>query len=68
MSEERVIVHGNRSMAGSKCSVCIDVVFDKVLLTATDWRDEVQVDLGPSECRRLGEWLIERANQAGERA
>jgi hypothetical protein len=64
MSEKRVIVH---SRAGQG-AVCADDWGSIVLLTTQmDGEPETQIDLAPSEARRLGEWLIERANQAGER-
>lgn len=64
MNEERVIVHGiHRHMNGD--SLCADVDNGTVLLTAYNIAAEVQMNLAPADARRLGEWLIKRANEGG---
>lgn len=59
----RIIIHHGSTPAG----ICADDLGPTVLLTVDTGDEQQQVDLYPSEYRRLGEWLIERANQAGEK-
>lgn len=63
---ERIIVHGVHHRIFED-SICADEDNGTVLLTAQNVAHEVQMNLAAAEARRLGEWLIERANQAGER-
>jgi hypothetical protein len=62
---ERLMIQGHDA------GLCVDVFEGEILLTAAcGWqreRNEVQVPVPPAEARRLGEWLILHANQAGER-
>lgn len=49
-------------------AICADQVDDGFVLSSFIAGDEdAQICLSVSAGRRLGEWLIERANQAGER-
>lgn len=65
MTPARIILHGDNSTAGMMPGLCVDDVADAVLLTATDARDDVQVRICLADARRLGEWLIKRANEVG---
>lgn len=64
---EREIFHGTSPVSGCNRSVCVDAVDGEIMMTTTDFRDDAQINLDLDAARRLGEWLIERANQAGER-
>ena len=62
---ERIIVQG----ASETSTIVADDVGDGILMTPINFdNNDGQTLLPPAECRRLGEWLVERANQAGERA
>jgi len=64
MSDERIIVHGSFEAS----SIVIDDMGSCILITPINFdNNEGQTLLPLAEYRRLGEWLIERANQAGER-
>jgi hypothetical protein len=61
---ERIIVLGS---GGKLCADAGNTEEDCALLTSLQSGQEAQVGLSPHQARTLGEWLIERANQAGER-
>jgi len=60
---ERILIFHGETAAG----ICADDLGPTILLTVDSGCAQEQIDLYPDEARRLGEWLIERANQAGER-
>lgn len=63
MGEERIILRAKTSAV----RVCCDHVAEGVLLTRERRHGlEGQVLVPAEDLRSLGEWLIERANQAGE--
>jgi hypothetical protein len=66
---ERVMLHSRPMFIDDEqASLCADVVDNTLMLTAINFRQaEVQVRVDLATARRLGEWLIERANQAGEK-
>lgn len=62
MSDDRFILHNYGST-----SVCADYTDDSLVVTLfVDGRED-QIALKNDEAKSFGEWLIERANQAGER-
>lgn len=61
MIPSRIILHGERG-PGSLCSDDFDRMF---MLTVGEPQGSTKVDLTRDEARRLGEWLIERANEGG---
>lgn len=59
MIPSRIILHGERG-PGSLCADDFDRMF---MLTVEEPQGSTQVDLTRDEARRLGEWLIARANE-----
>lgn len=62
MTGPRIILHADNGSG----SICIDGTGDGALITLWECSgDEDQFLLPPEEARRLGEWLIKRANEGG---